>query len=233
MSMLTPPGMGGKYKVTGKGYPRLSRPQQQRRRRVRLAVVLITAVGVLAWGSLELVNVFSGNGATAASQVKCRVAKGMKGKSSDRAQAAQAAPELPEPGTITVNVYNATPRSGLAKKTADELQKRGFKIGKVGNAPAEHDKKVKESALLLGGPEADDLLAVLGAQVTGERTGARTPETDEDTAKKASSASKQDTTVDFVIGNAFTKLDAAASADKALTALAKAKPSPSSSKRSC
>ncbi len=49
-----------------------------------------------------------------------------------------------------MNVLNATPRSGLAKSTADELKKRGFKIGKVGNAPEEYDKKVAGTGILLG-----------------------------------------------------------------------------------
>lgn len=35
---------------------------------------------------------------------------------------------------ITVNVYNATNRAGLAGKTAETLKKRGFQIGTVGNA---------------------------------------------------------------------------------------------------
>ncbi len=35
---------------------------------------------------------------------------------------------------VTVNVYNATTRPGLAGKTADTLKKRGFQIGTVGNA---------------------------------------------------------------------------------------------------
>ena len=35
---------------------------------------------------------------------------------------------------VTVNVYNATNRPGLAGKTADTLKKRGFQIGTVGNA---------------------------------------------------------------------------------------------------
>ena len=33
---------------------------------------------------------------------------------------------LPEPATVTVNVYNATDRSGLARTTADELKAREF-----------------------------------------------------------------------------------------------------------
>lgn len=42
---------------------------------------------------------------------------------------------LPEPATVTVNVYNATDRSGLARTTSDELKKRGFGIGAVANDP--------------------------------------------------------------------------------------------------
>ena len=42
---------------------------------------------------------------------------------------------LPEPATVTVNVYNATDRSGLARTTADELKTRGFGIGAVANDP--------------------------------------------------------------------------------------------------
>ena len=59
---------------------------------------------------------------------------------------------LPKPAAIKVNIYNATPRSGLAKAAADELKKRGFTIGKVGNAPAAYDKKVPGTGMLLGGP---------------------------------------------------------------------------------
>ncbi|MFC6239750.1 LytR C-terminal domain-containing protein [Longivirga aurantiaca] len=42
---------------------------------------------------------------------------------------------LPEPATVTVNVYNATDRSGLARATADELKAREFGIGAVANDP--------------------------------------------------------------------------------------------------
>ncbi|NED06084.1 LytR C-terminal domain-containing protein, partial [Streptomyces sp. SID6648] len=59
-------------------------------------------------------------------------------------------PVLPKPGQVTVNVLNATTRSGLAQKTADELKKRGFRVGEVSNAPAEYDKKVTGTGLLLG-----------------------------------------------------------------------------------
>jgi LytR cell envelope-related transcriptional attenuator len=41
----------------------------------------------------------------------------------------------PAPGKITVNVYNATERSGLAARTATEVRKRGFKVSTVSNDP--------------------------------------------------------------------------------------------------
>ncbi|MCZ9338178.1 LytR C-terminal domain-containing protein, partial [Streptomyces sp. TRM76130] len=72
----------------------------------------------------------------------------------------------PEPGAVTVNVLNATTRSGLAKKTADELKKRGFRIGDVGNAPATYDKKVDGTGVLLGPAAAlKSTLPVLGTQL--------------------------------------------------------------------
>ncbi len=63
-------------------------------------------------------------------------------------------------------MLNATTRSGLAQKTADELKKRGFRIGEVANAPATFDKKVKGTGVLLGPAAAlDTALPVLGTQL--------------------------------------------------------------------
>jgi len=42
---------------------------------------------------------------------------------------------LPKPATVTVNVYNATDRAGLAARTAADLKTRGFAIGKIANDP--------------------------------------------------------------------------------------------------
>ena len=40
-----------------------------------------------------------------------------------------------DPRTVTLNVYNASSRSGLAGTVADELRDRGFTIGEVANDP--------------------------------------------------------------------------------------------------
>ncbi|MER6030438.1 LytR C-terminal domain-containing protein [Streptomyces sp. NPDC001851] len=210
MSMLTPPGMGGQYRITGDKYPRMRPP----RRHVRLvaAVVASAAVlGLLGWGTLQLIDVFTGGkkDTAAAARTECRTT----------AAPAARVRALPKPGDITVNVYNATRRTGLAKDTADALRKRGFKIGDVGNAAKEFDKKVKSTGMLLGPPDArNSSLAVLAAQVSG--------------AEQRTTAGRKGAAVDLVIGDAFKGLAAPAAADRALAALTAPKPT-APAKKSC
>lgn len=120
--------------------------------------------------------------------------------------------EVPQPQTVTVNVLNATGKAGLAAKTADELKKRGFTVGKVGNAPSALDKKVPGSAQLIAGPTGAGAATLLGSEVSGATTMAD---------------GRTDGSVDFVIGDGYTDLlDPTAAA----AALAEAiKPSPTAS----
>jgi hypothetical protein len=213
MSMLTPPGMGGKYRITGDKYPRMRRPR--RRGRLVLGVVAsAAALSLVGWGTLQLIDVFTGGGdraSAAGSGTDCRTKAGAS-------PSASAAP-LPKPGQITVNVLNATARGGLAKKTADELKKRGFKIGEVGNATATYDKKVKGTGVLLGPSSAlKTSLPVLATQLASAET--RT-----DTRKGAE--------VDLIIGTGFKNLTPKATADKSMAALAHPEPSATTSKKSC
>ncbi|MFF0435177.1 LytR C-terminal domain-containing protein [Streptomyces sp. NPDC004327] len=207
MSMLTPPGMGGKYRITGDVYPRMRRPH--RRRRIVLgAAAAVLVLGAAGWGTLQLVDVFSGGDekttTAAGKQNDCKPAP------APRASTQPGAAALPKPAQITVNVYNATPRGGLAKATADELKKRGFVIGKVGNAPAAYDKKVPGTGLLLGAPGATKgTFSVVGTQLKGATTKVDTRATAD---------------VDLIIGTAFKQLDPKAAADAALIALNKPKP---------
>lgn len=213
MSMLTPPGMGGQYRITGDKYPRMRRS----RRRGRLVFVVAASVAVLGvggWGTLQLIDVFTGGGKQAAAA----------GPKADCASTVSASPSadaaVPRPGQITVNVYNATPRSGLAKETADELEKRGFRIGDVGNASTKFDKKVKGTGILLGPASSlDTSLPVLATQLG--------------TAERRTDAARKGSTVDFIIGTGFKDLTKKADADKALAALARPEPTPTSTKKSC
>ena len=212
MSMLTPPGMGGQYRITGDKYPRM-RPPRRRRRLVLIVVSGVAVLGVLGWGTLQLIDVFTGGGKTASAATT-------KADCTGKASPSPAlAANLPKPAQITVNVFNATARSGLAKDTADELKKRGFKIGEVGNAAKGYDKKVTGSAVLLGPLSSlKTALPVLGTQVGGAelRTDAR-----------------KGGDVDLIIGDAFKTLDGKPTADKALTALTAPQPAPAASKKPC
>ncbi|MFD4556024.1 LytR C-terminal domain-containing protein [Streptomyces sp. NPDC058469] len=207
--------MGGQYRITGDKFPRMRR-SRRRGRLVLMVVASVAVLGVGGWGTLQLIDVFTGGGKQAAAagpKAACATkASPSAGTSTDAA--------VPKPAQITVNVYNATARSGLAKSTADELKKRGFKIGDVGNASAQWDKKVKGTGVLLGPSSAlDTSLPVLATQLTG--------------AERRTEATRKGTAVDLVIGTAFKNLTAKAAADKALAALAGPEPTPASTPKSC
>ncbi|MER5766925.1 LytR C-terminal domain-containing protein [Streptomyces sp. NPDC001985] len=196
MSMLTPPGMGGKYRVTGDTYPRMRRPRK-RRRIVTALIAATVALGLAGWGTVQLIDVFTGD------EKKASAARAADCKPAPKTSAAP--PVKLGPRQVTVNVYNATPRGGLAKAAAEELKKRGFTIGKVGNAPAAYDKKVKGAGLLLGAPtSAKGPFLVLGTQVKGATTKTDTRRTKD---------------VDLILGSAFTTLSPKPAADRALTTL--------------
>ncbi|MDP9396838.1 MAG: LytR C-terminal domain-containing protein [Actinomycetota bacterium] len=99
------------------------------------------------------------------------------------------APPPAPPERVTVNVYNATDRQGLAAQVADDLEKRGFRIKKVGNAAAKAD--VPGPAEVRSGPKGDAAKVALAAHVDAE-----TLVTDV----------RKDTTVDLVIGRSFQQL---------------------------
>jgi hypothetical protein len=107
-------------------------------------------------------------------------------------------------------VFNATSRGGLAKSTADELAKRGFKVAKFGNAPGNYDKKVTQSALVVAGPAGEAAAREAGTQVSGSSVTI-------DPARK-------DASVDLMIGNGFKALSSPMDAAKARVAAANPAP---------
>ncbi len=84
---------------------------------------------------------------------------------------------LPPPNQVRINVYNSTPTTGLAKKTARELSAKGFKISKVANDPL--GKKISGVAQIRYGPKGELsaqllLLYVPGADMVNDyRAGKR------------------------------------------------------------
>ncbi|WP_327320793.1 LytR C-terminal domain-containing protein [Streptomyces sp. NBC_01235] len=224
--------MGGKYRITGDKYPRM-RPHRRRGRLVVVVVACGAVLGVAGWGTLQLIDVFTGGGGTAtavgadcstnatkASPAASGSAAATGGTGTGRGAGA-ASGAVPKPAQITVNVFNATTRSGLAKTTADELKKRGFKIGDVGNAAKQYDKKVTGTGILLGPASSlNTSLPVLATQLS--------------TAERRTDAARTGATVDLIIGNGFKALTSQAEATKALTALAAPRPTASTgTKKAC
>ncbi|MFJ1653759.1 LytR C-terminal domain-containing protein [Streptomyces sp. NPDC088337] len=206
--------MGGKYRITGNRYPRMRKPRR-RGRLAFLAAASVAVLGVIGWGTWQLIDVFTGGSKASAASSDCST----KASPTASPSPTNAARALPKPGQITVNVLNATPRSGLAKQTADELKRRGFRIGQVGNASEAFDKKVKGAGLLLGPASSlNTSLPVLATQLAGA-------ESHTDTRKG--------TDVDLIIGTGFKALTRSAAADEALTALTAPQPEATTPKSAC
>lgn len=100
-------------------------------------------------------------------------------------------PTVPAPGNTTVNVYNATSKNGLAARTATELRRRGFLVGEVSNDTS--DRKVPAAEVRFGpaGKGHAQLVVPLGGKGTTQLQDKR-----------------EGTTVDLVLGAAFSKLAA-------------------------
>ncbi|MFE9422655.1 LytR C-terminal domain-containing protein [Kitasatospora sp. NPDC006697] len=242
--MLTPQGLKGKqFRITGTSYPRLG-PPPRRRRRVLAVIGSVLALALIALGGVQLVDIFTGKAKHGATQAcaSAHPSAGATGKpmaapanaASGSAPAspgasASASPSalgsplpavtaVPSPQAVTVNVLNSTDKAGLAAHTADELKKRGFIVGKVGNAPATLQKKVPGSAEVVGGQSGAAAAALLGAQVAGAAT---------------LDDGRTDGSVDFVIGDGFTALLDPNAAAAALADATKPSPTPSQVPGSC
>lgn len=103
--------------------------------------------------------------------------------------AAPAPGAAPKPGDITVNIYNATERTGLAAKTASEVRARGFDIATIANDPLQ--RKVTGSAEVRYGASGKAKAKVVLSLVKGA---------------KPRSDGRPDGSVDLVIGETFTGL---------------------------
>lgn len=101
-------------------------------------------------------------------------------------------PATPTAADVTVNVYNATDRAGLAAKTAGEMRKRGFKVATVANDPLK--RKIPGPAEVRYGASAGPDSKLVLALVKGA---------------KAVRDGRPDASVDLVLGEKFTALAAA------------------------
>jgi LytR cell envelope-related transcriptional attenuator len=119
MSMLTPPGVGGRRKVRRRGSSR-----HQGRTIVVLLIVVTAIAAGLAWWLQDDTKTTTTTATVVTKRPSC--------------PPRQSAPAVVAAHDVHVNVYNATKRHGLASEVATQLRQRGFVIGKVENDPAGH-----------------------------------------------------------------------------------------------
>ncbi|MFJ3787700.1 LytR C-terminal domain-containing protein [Kitasatospora sp. NPDC090091] len=213
--MLTPQGLKGKqYRITGNSYPRLGRPPKKSRK-VFALIGSVLALALIALGGVQLYDIFTGKGKNSSAQA-CATPSG-KPLAAPTPDASPGAPAgdpkaIPQPTAFKLNVFNATTKSGLAGRTAEEFTKRGFTVDKKGNAPAELDKKVPGTAVVIAGPAGAGAATLISSQIAGATvtTDART-----------------DNTVDVVVGDSYNALLDETQAAAALALATKPSPTPS------
>ncbi|MFJ8040420.1 LytR C-terminal domain-containing protein [Kitasatospora sp. NPDC096147] len=221
--MLTPQGLKGKqYRITGNSYPRLGRPPKKSRK-ILAAIGAALALALIALGGVQLVDIFSGkkggtaqacaspNATVSGKPLAAPEPAGSPAATPAAPAAGATSTAVPQPNAVTVNVYNATAKSGLAARTAEEFKKRGFTIGKVGNAPANVEKLPTTTVQVISGPAGLGSATLLASQVGGATKSADT---------------RVDGSVDVVVGDAFTALLEPAQAAEALALATKPSPSP-------
>lgn len=136
------------------------------RRRRRTAITLLVVVAGLSFAFYYAATKYRA-GPTASdcptSTSRPTAAKATPG--AKPAATAKAAPAALAPSQVTVNVYNATTRSGLAGDTAKLVKARGYVVGTIANDPL--NKSVAGTAEIRFGPNGAAAGALVGKLVAG------------------------------------------------------------------
>jgi hypothetical protein len=147
------------------------------RRHVTTAVTLLVLVGILAAGALIGIKSLLAPISETSDTPVCSTTPVRKGQ---RISARQ----------ITVNVYNAGTRAGLADETMGVLTNRGFRKGEVGNAP----KGTRVTVVQIWSTKGNDAAARLVALQFGRSVRVQVKKTDLGPG------------VDVVVGDGFRRL---------------------------
>ena len=99
-----------------------------RRRKRRRATITLSLVGLVMVGTFAYAAAYFQGWVAAARP------SSLASPPCQAADAADAADAL-TPSTVTINVYNATDRNGLARSVAKSLRTQGFNIGEIANDP--------------------------------------------------------------------------------------------------
>jgi len=151
------------------------------RRRQRRTAIILTAVAVLMLGTFAIAAAYyqgwagssPGDGQSLASP-SCQT---------------RAPGQALTPRAVTINVYNATDRQGLAASVAKSLRSQGFKVGKVANDPL--SKSIGGVGEVRRGPTGAAGATLAAARLSGA---------------KVVGDKRTDASVDLVLGNKFTAL---------------------------
>lgn len=160
------------------------------RRRRRTAITLLIVVAGLA-GAFYIAATYQRSPATAGVCPTATATTGAKAKPGAKPAAPKpaVAPPALAPSQVTVNVYNATTRAGLAADTAKLVRGRGYVVGTVSNDP--QNKAVAGPAEIRFGPNGATAGALVQKLVAGS-----VPVKD----------ARADASVDLVIGAKFSVL---------------------------
>lgn len=169
----------------------LHRLHRRRRAAITLTVVGVLMLGTFAFAAAYFEGWVGGRSAKPAASPACT--------------AATPAVAL-KPNAVTINVYNATNRHGLAASVAKSLRTQGFKISKVANDPL--SKGIEGVGEVRHGQTGAVGAALAATRLAGVKL---VPD------------GRTDATVDLVLGNRFTSLTPP---PKAVPAGTKPSPSP-------
>lgn len=172
--------------------------RRQMWRHLRAAITLVVLIVLVVGGALFSWNKVTGDEPSTSPQT---------GPTCLPAQAKGA----PKPTSITLNVYNATSRNGLAAKVAAQMSDRGFKVSDVANDP--ENQSIDGPAQIRA--NADQQAAV--SVVMGHIPGAEFVVDDRSTGS-----------VDLVVGDSFKKLANPNQATPVSAKLPTCEPSPAS-----
>ncbi|MEY9938126.1 hypothetical protein ABH932_001066 [Streptacidiphilus sp. MAP5-52] len=242
MSMLTPPGLKGKqYRISGKAYPRLSRPGQKRRRVLQI-VAAVVAVALVGWGTVQLVTVFGAKKKPEAAGSNCTHANtAAAAGGGDAAKPGASASAHPSAGGAASPGASASGAASASASAVPIVVPNGFPqltaftvnvynaTGHAGLA-AQTAASLKQRGFTIGkvsnAPAALENKITGSAQITGGTGGknAMTLLGTEVSGATSTHDTRTDGSVDLYIGNGFTALLTPAQAAQALAVAASPSP---------
>ncbi len=120
---------------------------------------------------------------------------------------------LPAEGEVTLNVYNATNRAGLANRIAENFANRGFQVLERGDYEPEDDEEIEGVAELRFGPQALGAARLVEAYFLNQAT-------------TVFDINREDDVVDVILGPEFQQLATPTEVSQSIAASGNPSPPP-------